>query len=83
MASTLPRAGDRDDVSWTKSLAFLPKFSYFIIYDHLKDCGKKEIGDKAYKFFVENYVHDVCVSTIRVSEYRFWIWIFVYPRILE
>lgn len=67
MASALPRAGEGDDVSWTKSLACLPKFSYFVIHDHLKDCGKKEIGDKAYKFFLENYVHDVYVCQLSES----------------
>ena len=67
MASALPRAGEGDDVSWAKSLAFLPKFSYFVIHDHLKDCGKKEIGDKAYKIIGLRCVR---VSTIRVCDYR-------------
>ena len=71
MASALPRAGEGDDVSWMKSLACLPKFSYFVIHDHLKDCGKKEIGDKAYKFFPRKLCSRcVRVSTIRVCEYR-------------
>ncbi len=62
MASQRPGASANDNVLWTKSQAFLPKFSYHQIQDHLKDCGKKEIGDKGYKFFVENDVHDVYVG---------------------
>lgn len=36
--------------------------SSITIADHLKGCGKKEIGEKGYKFFPENYIHDVFVK---------------------
>lgn len=66
-----------DSISWTKSLAFVPKFSYVRINQHLKDCWKKEIGEKGYKYFVENYIHNVYVgstpsagSTVKARCYR-------------
>ena len=49
-------------VAWTKSLQNLAKVSSITIADHLKGCGKKEIGEKGYKFFTENYIHDVFVK---------------------
>ena len=61
MADAQARVSD-DSISWTKSLAFVPKFSYVQINQHLKDCGKKEIGEKGYKYFVENYIHNVYVG---------------------
>ena len=48
-------------VAWTKSLRNLAKVSAITIVNHLKGCGKKEIGEKGYKFFTENYIHDVFV----------------------
>lgn len=33
-----------------------------IIVNYLKGCGKKEIGEKGYKFFMENYIYDVFVK---------------------
>ena len=35
------------------------KSALITIANHLKGCGKNEIGEKAYKFFMENYIHDV------------------------
>ena len=32
------------------------------IVNHLKGCGKKGIGQKGYKCFTENYVHNVFVK---------------------
>ena len=61
MVDAQARVSD-DSISWTKSLAFVPKFSYVQINQHLKDCRKKEIGEKGYKYFVENYIHNVYVS---------------------
>ena len=58
-----------DSISWTKSLPFVPKFSYVRINQHLKDCGKKEIVEKRYKYFVENYIHNA-VSTVKARCYR-------------
>jgi len=49
-------------VAWTKSLQNLAKVSAITIVNHLKGCGKKEIGEKGYKFFTENYIHDVFVK---------------------
>ena len=49
-------------VAWTKSLRNLAKVSAITIVNHLKGCGKKEIGEKGYKFFTENYIHDVFVK---------------------
>ena len=43
-------------------LVFVPRFSYIQKNQHLKDGGRKEIGQKGYKFFVENYIHDVYVG---------------------
>ena len=77
--------GKQDDSKWwmlkhvfqTKSLVFVPKFSYVQINKHLKDCGKKEIGKKGYKYFVENYIYNVyvgrtssAVSTIKSRCYQ-------------
>ena len=56
MASTSDNGGN---IFWTKTLEFVPRFSYIQINQHLKDGGRKEIGQKGYKFFVENYIHDV------------------------
>ena len=49
-------------VAWTKSLRNLAKVSAITIVNHLKGCGKKEIGEKGHKFFTENYIHDVFVK---------------------
>ena len=61
MADAQARVSD-DSILWTKSLAFVPKFSYIQINQHLKYCGKNEIGEKGYKYFVENYIHNVYVG---------------------
>ena len=53
---------DDCDVLWTKNLSLLPKFSSLQITEHLKGCGKKDVGDKGYKFFVENYIENVYVG---------------------
>ena len=51
---------ERCFVAWTKSLQNLAKVSSITIANHLKGCEKKkEIGEKGYKFFTENYIHDV------------------------
>ena len=56
-------AGDeRCVVAWTKSLKNLGKVSSITIANHLEGCGKKEIGEKGYKFFTENYIHNVFVK---------------------
>lgn len=53
------------DISWTKTLRFLPSFSTEQIEKHRKGCGKKEIGSKGYKFFSESYVHNVYVGQLK------------------
>ena len=74
-------ANEFSAVAWTKSLRNLAKVSAITIVNHLKGCGKKEIGEKGYKFFTENYIHDVfvkeedsrsrtCMSKAIVSEAR-------------
>ena len=40
----------------------MSQFSYIQINQHLRDSGRKVIGEKGYKFFVENYIHDVYVG---------------------
>lgn len=60
MASASDNSGN---ILWTKALVFVPRFSYIQINQHLKDGGRKEIGQKGYKFFVENYVHNAYVGT--------------------
>ena len=47
---------------WSKSLENVPKVSSITIAKHLTGCGKKEIGEKGYKFFTENYIHNVFVK---------------------
>ena len=49
-------------ITWTKSIASLPKFSFIQIEKHLEGCGKKDIGKKGYKFFIEGYIQDVYVG---------------------
>ena len=39
-----------------------PRFSYIQINQHLKHSGRKEIGEKGCKFFLESYIHDVYVG---------------------
>ena len=51
-----------DDEIWTKSLKNIPRISSVTIAKHLEKCGKNCVGEKAYKLFVENYVHDVLVQ---------------------
>ena len=50
------------DSHWLKSLEKVPKLSSITIAKHLTGCGKKEVGEKGYKFFTENYIHDVFVK---------------------
>lgn len=47
---------------WSKSLENVPKISSISIAKHLTGCGKKEVGEKGYKFFTENYIHNVLVK---------------------
>ena len=47
---------------WLKSLEKVPKLSSFTIAKNLTGCGKKEVGEKGYKFFTENYIHNVFVK---------------------
>ena len=50
-----------DNEIWTKSLKNIPRFSSVTIAKHLEKCGKSCVGEKGYKFFVENYIHDILV----------------------
>jgi len=50
------------DSHWLKSLEKVPKVSSITIAKHLTGCGKKGVGEKGYKFFTENYIHDVFVK---------------------
>lgn len=47
---------------WLKPLEKVPKVSSITIAKHLTSCGKKEVGEKGYKFFTENYIHNVFVK---------------------
>jgi len=49
-------------VVWTKSWQNLAKVSWITIANFLKGCGKKEIGQKGFKFFTKNYIHNVFVK---------------------
>ena len=53
-----------DAQSWSKSLKNTPKVSVISIAKHLHGCGKKEIGQKGYKFFSENYIHNVFTKEV-------------------
>ncbi|XP_022808776.1 uncharacterized protein LOC111345759 [Stylophora pistillata] len=53
---------DSSGVSQSKRLENFPKVSSITISSHLKGCGKGEVGDKGYKFFSENYIHNVYTS---------------------
>jgi len=50
------------DSHWLKSLEKVAKVYSISIAKHLTGCGKKEVGEKGYKFFTENYIHDVFVK---------------------
>ena len=45
-----------------KSLEKVPEVSSVTIAKHLTGCGKKEVGEKGYKFFTENYLRNVFVK---------------------
>ena len=47
---------------WLKSFERVPKVSYITIAKHLTGCRKKEVGQKGYKFFTENHIHNVFVK---------------------
>ena len=50
-------------VAWTNIVGQnFGKVSSITIANHLKGCGKKEIGETGYKFFSENYIHNVFVK---------------------
>jgi len=49
-------------VVWTKSWQNLAKVSWITIANHSKGCGKGEIGEKGFKFFTKNYIHNVFVK---------------------
>ena len=55
-------AGRSSHAAWTKSMQNLAKVTSIAIANHLKRCGKKEIGEKGHKFFTESYIHNVFVK---------------------
>ena len=57
---------------WLKSLEKVPKVSSITIAKHLTGCGKKEVGEKGYKFFKENYIRNVFVRLCFVKALCFW-----------
>ena len=56
------------NLEWSKSLRNFPKVSLDTISKWLETGGKKNAGEKSYKFFREGYVYDVYTSTSAVGE---------------
>ena len=54
--------------AWTKSLRNLANVLAITIANPLKGCGEKGFGQQRYKFFTENYVHDVFVKEAAEEE---------------
>ena len=50
------------ELHWLKSLKKFPKGSSITFAKHLTGFGKKEVGEKGYKFSIENYIHNVFVK---------------------
>ena len=48
--------------AWTRSLRNLANASAITTANHPIGCGKREIGQKGYEVFTENYVHNVFVK---------------------
>ena len=55
-------------MEWSKSLRNFPKVSLDTISKCLETGGKKNAGEKSYKFFREGYVYDVYTSTSAAGE---------------
>lgn len=55
---------DINDVKWTKSLKKLSEIGSNTVGNFLDKTGKKELGPKGYKLFVENYIHDVYTASL-------------------
>ena len=51
------------NLEWSKSLRNFPKVSLDTISKWLETGGKKNAGEKSYKFFREGYVYDVYEGT--------------------
>ena len=50
-------------LQWSKSLRETPKVNIDTISKWLESGGKKNAGEKSYKFFRERYVYDVYTAT--------------------
>lgn len=50
------------ELYWLKFLEKVFKVFLIIIVKYLIGCGKKEVGEKGYKFFIENYIYNVFVK---------------------
>ena len=48
-----------EDRNWSKTLRNFPKISILTCSDWLAQGGKKNAGEKSYKFFREGYVYDI------------------------
>jgi len=64
MADSTKTSGSINDIKWTKSLLKLQKLGSGTVTSFLENTGKKELGPKGYKLFVENYVHDVYTASL-------------------
>ena len=53
----------RTQFQWSKSLRETPKVNIDTISKWLESGGKKNAGEKSYKFFRERYVYDVYTAT--------------------
>ena len=47
---------------WQKVLKGMPDFTVVNLADYIKRCGKDRALNRGYKFFMENYLHDVWVA---------------------
>ena len=53
----------RTQFQWSKSLRETPKVNIDMISKWLENGGKKNAGEKSYKFFRERYVYDTYTAT--------------------
>ena len=54
----------KQEIGWTKSFQNVPEFVPATWADWLTSGGKKQEGDKSWKFFKEGYVFDIYVGQI-------------------
>ena len=50
------------DLTWEKMLTRIPAFTVVNLAKYIEKSGKDRALNRGYKFYMENYVHDVWVS---------------------